>query len=449
MMDDSRRLRSLVFAGFIVPLLILGFSYLAWSLRPLMLPLIIGILLAYLFRPLKTLFRYRWLPNSLRLAIIFSLILGVLFGGAFFVKSNIPSEKEKLELLVRMKFKMNEKFDKIMGIDPVTGRGNYLYEMMADDIAPVRVQLSNILSLSSEQSLAFEQYHQGLNGHERVPEKYYEYFLANTKTKGSEGSLAPEKSTAESVPNANLNAVGSASSSLNSNSSSSSSSNTNTNSGSHEQSVLKTVVSLLSIWLLLPIAFLFFLIDDGAIAQFFVRLVPNRYFELSLTVLEAVDGAIGKYLRGLSMECGLVGVSLALGLFVIGAAPKVAILIGLLAAFATAIPLVGPVMGLGLSLTYGIIAEEINPLIPMVTLDNLLLAVSIVVAIVFALDNLVFQPIVLGSAVNLHPLVVILGIMGGSMLFGLAGVLLAVPAIVITKTILQNTFRGLKDYRII
>jgi hypothetical protein len=59
-------------------------------------------------------------------------------------------------------------------------------------------------------------------------------------------------------------------------------------------------------------------------------------------------------------------------------------------------------MGLGLSLTYGIIAEEINPLIPMVTLDNLLLAVSLVVAIVFALDNLVFQPIVLGSAVNLE-----------------------------------------------
>ncbi|MBK9039254.1 MAG: AI-2E family transporter [Bdellovibrionales bacterium] len=447
MMDDNRRFRSLVFAGFIVPLLILGFSYLAWSLRPLMLPLIIGILLAYLFRPLKTLFRYRWLPNSLRLAIIFSLILGVLFGGALFVKSNIPSEKEKLELLVRMKFKMNEKFDKIMGIDSVTGRGNYLYEMMADDIDPVRVQLSNILSLSPEQSLAFEQYHQGLKGHERVSEKYYEYFLANTKTKAGEASLTPEKSMTESAPNANLNAVGSPVSGLNSNSSSNTSANTN--SGSHEQSVLKMVVSLLSIWLLLPIAFLFFLIDDGAIAQFFVRLVPNRYFELSLTVLEAVDGAIGKYLRGLSMECGLVGVSLALGLFVIGAAPKVAILIGLLAAFATAIPLVGPVMGLGLSLTYGIIAEEINPLIPMVTLDNLLLAVSIVVAIVFALDNLVFQPIVLGSAVNLHPLVVILGIMGGSMLFGLAGVLLAVPAIVITKTILQNTFRGLKDYRII
>ncbi|MBK8203572.1 MAG: AI-2E family transporter [Bdellovibrionales bacterium] len=55
-------------------------------------------------------------------------------------------------------------------------------------------------------------------------------------------------------------------------------------------------------------------------------------------------------------------------------------------------------------------------------------SVDFVIAIVFDLDNLVFQPILLGSSVNLHPLVVILGIMGGSMLFGLAGVLLAVPA---------------------
>ncbi|MBK7843128.1 MAG: hypothetical protein IPJ71_05445 [Bdellovibrionales bacterium] len=46
-------------------------------------------------------------------------------------------------------------------------------------------------------------------------------------------------------------------------------------------------------------------------------------------------------------------------------------------------------------------------------------------------------------------LVDILGIMGGAMLFVLAGILLAVPAIVITKAIPQNAFRGLKDYRII
>jgi len=72
-----------------------------------------------------------------------------------------------------------------------------------------------------------------------------------------------------------------------------------------------------------------------------------------------------------------------------------------------------------------------------------------VIAIVLCLDNIVFQPIVLGGAVNLHPLVVIVGIMGASMLFGMAGVLLAIPTIVVLKVVIQHTFRGLKDYRII
>lgn len=430
-MDENRRIRSMVFAGLIVPLLLLGFFYLAWSLRPLLLPLVIGILLAYLCRPLKSALRYRWLPNQVRISLLFATFLGILFGGISFVKNNIPNEKEKLELLVRMKFKLNEKFDRIMGIDSEGAKGNFLYEILADDIEPLRAQVNHVLSLSPEQVTAFEQYYKGKNGEKPISEKYYQYFLVNSKTR--------IKVVENSSSIVHENAMESADSAM----------THDPTSVAREDSVLKTVVNLVSIWLLLPIAFLFFLIDDGSIVQFFIRLVPNRYFELALTVLDAVDGAIGKYLRGLSMECGLVGFSLALGLFLIGAAPKVALLIGIMAALATAIPLVGPVMGLGLSVTYAIIAEEIHPIVPFVSLDNLVLAVFVVVAIVFALDNLVFQPIVLGSAVNLHPMVVILGIMGGSMLFGLAGVLLAVPSIVITKTVLQNTFRGLKDYRII
>jgi predicted PurR-regulated permease PerM len=60
-----------------------------------------------------------------------------------------------------------------------------------------------------------------------------------------------------------------------------------------------------------------------------------------------------------------------------------------------------------------------------------LIAVVVVNILVKVLDDFVFQPIVLGGAVDLHPLVVILGIMGGSMMFGMAGVLLGIPAIVL------------------
>jgi len=45
------------------------------------------------------------------------------------------------------------------------------------------------------------------------------------------------------------------------------------------------------------------------------------------------------------------------------------------------------------------------------------------VAVAEVLKNIIYEPIVLGGAVKLHPLVVVIGIVGGGILFDLAGVL--------------------------
>ena len=62
------------------------------------------------------------------------------------------------------------------------------------------------------------------------------------------------------------------------------------------------------------------------------------------------------------------------------------------------------------------------------------------------LKNIFFEPFVLGGAVKLHPLVVVIGIVGGGILFDLAGVLLAIPAITIFKVSISSTARQLKAY---
>jgi predicted PurR-regulated permease PerM len=425
MKDPGRRVRGIVFTTLFALMTVSTAVFLIWELRPLILPMIVGILLAYLFRPLKTAFKYRWLPNGVRITLIFSLVIGGLLGGVKFISSNMPNEKEKLELLVRLKFKFNEKFEKIMDIDPTTGKGNTFYSLIAQDVAPLRDSLNKALELSPEQGLAFLDFCEGVEGFEPVPDKYLQYFWANNKKNDVKPIM--KKNEGEKIAKAAVGAPPDA----------------------PKQSTMMALLGILSIWFLTPIVFIFFLLDDGAMERFFVKIVPNRYFELSLTVLEEVDNAIGKYLRGLSMECGLVAITMTAGLLVVGAHPQLAVLIGFLTGLATSIPLVGPVVGLSLGLTYALIAETLNPLLPFVNYDNLLIAVLIVNGIVIALDNTVFQPIVLGSAVNLHPLVVILGIMSASMMFGPAGVLLAIPTIVVTKAIVQHTFRGLKDYRII
>jgi predicted PurR-regulated permease PerM len=420
--NSERRLRRLLFAGLTLIVVAGSGAYLIWELRPLILPVALGVLLAYLFRPLKSAFKYSWLPNGLRVVFLFAVFTASILVGIKFVKDNIPSEKEKLEIVVRFKYKFNEKFDSITGLNHTTGKGNVVYNLIAQDINPLRVSLDQYLELSPEQKEAFVSYSQ--SEIDPIPDKYYRYFLADQKNHDFQTALKKTAGTLEKVA---------ASEKL----------------PAAQESFLKTVVDVLSIWFLLPIVFVFFLLDEGAIAQFFLKLIPNRYFELALTIKEEVDEAIGKYLRGISLECGLVGISLAAGLFAVGVPFKMAFLIGVLSGVATAVPFLGPIVGLGFGLAYALIAEDIHPILPFMTVESIPIAVVVVNVLVMALDNFVFQPFVLGGAVDLHPLVIILGLMGASMLFGVAGVLLGIPAIVVLKVIVQDTFRGLKDYRII
>jgi len=100
-------------------------------------------------------------------------------------------------------------------------------------------------------------------------------------------------------------------------------------------------------------------------------------------------------------------------------------------------------------LSYALIAENVVPVIPGLDPNNLPLYVVILVGIARVLDDVVFQPFVLGSAVSIHPLVVIVAIIGGSLIMGLWGMLFAIPTVVVVKTAVETLFKELKDYRIV
>src|SRR5262249_39455923 len=205
----------------------------------------------------------------------------------------------------------------------------------------------------------------------------------------------------------------------------------------------------LSAWMLAPLIFIFLGFDNGQIRRFFIGLVPNRYFELSLTVIDRLDDAIGRYLRGTLLECLLVGLTLTLGLILLGIPWGMAVAIGVVAGLLNAIPFLGTAIALVIGVGYALIAENIKPLIPGLNPNDLAIYVVILVVLVHVLDDLVFQPFVLGSAVNVHPLVVVVAIIGGSLLMGLWGMLFAIPAVVVVKTMVSTFFKELRAYRII
>jgi predicted PurR-regulated permease PerM len=412
-MTFKREQRAFIFklvAGFIF-ISIAGF--LVVSLKQLILPILVGALLAYLCKPLLSLFRYHWLPESIRIFCLMSFFVGFLFISIWLVRSSIPDEVNKLELLTRMQYKLNERVDKYLEIGKSKDDRSFIVNLMNDEVAPIVHDINNYLTLNPTQQKFFYEYYD----QKQIDEKYYQYFLKNIDRKVDEEKREISSLTVKE--------------------------------GQTKSFTLSNVMNVFSIWIVMPLIFIFLLFDKGDINRYFVQFIPNRYFELTLTVFEQVNLAIGRYLRGTLVECALVGATIFTGLFLIGIDIKAAFLISMIAGLTNAIPFLGTAVGMVVGLAYAMIAENIHPVLPFLTADDLMIGIIATMVIAHFLDNAIFQPVVVGSAVNLHPIVIILGLVGGSLMFGFGGILLAIPTIVVLKVSIETLFRGLKEYYII
>ena len=422
--ERERKLRRKVFyLTFATLALILG-GFLIWKLRILILPIIVGALLAFLFRPVKDRFRVRWLPHELQVLCSFAAIGIVLFFAFNTLRKHIPDEEQKLEYKVRLKYKLNERYRQF--VPKSEGKSNTVTALIEKQLGPVMDKVNQALELSPEERNLFLKYAVGYNGKPPIQREFVDYFRANQKTKEY---VIPEKPPASGA------------------SATASPAPVPVQPPTAEEGT--SLESKLSAWMLAPLIFIFLGFDNGQIRRFFVSLVPNRYFELSLTVLDELDDAIGRYLRGTLMECFLVGLCLTLGLILLGIPWGIAVAIGVISGLLNAIPFLGIVIALVIGVGYALIAENIRPLVPGLNPNDLALYVLILVVVVHVIDDVVFQPFVLGSAVNVHPLVVVIAIISGSLLMGLWGMLFAIPAVVVVKTAVATFFKELKAYRII
>lgn len=418
----ERKTRRTVFYLTFAALTLIVAAFLIWKLSGLILPIIVGALLAFVFRPVKERFKIRWLPHEVQVLCSFAAIGVVLFFAFNTLRKHIPDEEQKVEFKVRLKYKLNEKYRQLVA-KPAEEKSNAVAPLIEKELGPLMDKFNQSFALNPEERDLFLKYAAGYNGKPPIESKFVDYFRANQHTGKY---VVPEKAPAsEPLPISPAAAQPPA-----------------TDGGA-------SLENKLSAWMLTPLIFIFLGFDNGQIRRFFIGLVPNRYFELSLTVVDRLDDAIGKYLRGTLTECFLVGLTLTLGLFLLGIPLGIAVAIGVVAGLLNAIPFVGTAMALLIGVGYALIAENVRPLIPGLNPNDLALYVMILVVITHVLDDFVFQPFVLGSAVNVHPLVVVIAIIGGSLLMGLWGMLFAIPAVVVVKTAVATFFKELKAYRII
>jgi predicted PurR-regulated permease PerM len=209
--------------------------------------------------------------------------------------------------------------------------------------------------------------------------------------------------------------------------------------------LLKSVSSFLASMFIIPVITFFLIKDTRRFKKAIISQVPNKYFELSLSILHKVGNQVGKYIQGQAIDAMIVAALSTIGLFIInlvfGGPIPYFVFIGMLAGLANVIPYVGPIVGAIPALV--IVLLNNPPQLAMV-----LIWTAAVFFIVQAIDSAFISPLVVSKSVNMHPLTVIVVIIIGGKIAGALGMLLAVPFTGIIKVIFSQILWGLSNYRI-
>ena len=191
---------------------------------------------------------------------------------------------------------------------------------------------------------------------------------------------------------------------------------------------LGTTISLSSnflINLLLTFIYTFLLLlYRTAIKKFYIIQFATNTKEDAEELLSRIQSVIQKYLYGLLMVIAILGILNSIGLCIIGI--EYAFFWGFLAAFLAIIPYIGTVLGGFLPFIYTFASTDTywQPI-----------AVIILFALVQVIEGNLITPKVVGSSIKINPLAAIVALLVGSSIWGIAGLILALPTIAIIRII--------------
>lgn len=194
-----------------------------------------------------------------------------------------------------------------------------------------------------------------------------------------------------------------------------------------------TIGLLLAIlgYFIIPVYLFYLLADWPQLKRFVESFIPERFLQIYHEKLGEVDTVLSGFVRGQLSVCAILAVLYSIGLYFIGI--DLAIAIGTLAGITFIIPYVGTIIGIVLSISMAFLKFH-DILHPLLCLGWF--------GLVQGLEGMVITPRVVGSTVGLHPLVAIVALLIGGQMFGIMGMLLAVPV----TAVLQVFLRSLADY---
>src|SRR5207253_1232491 len=181
-----------------------------------------------------------------------------------------------------------------------------------------------------------------------------------------------------------------------------------------------SVFQLLFSTVLVVVISIYMLLDMPRLSRTVDRRFPPH--PGSLPLITRMERALAGYVKGQALLSLIIGTSAGVGLWLLGilgwvpGANKYALLFGSWVALTELIPYLGPWLGAVPPVVYALVVHPISAR-----------WVGILFLVIHQVEGHVVVPNVMGSALRLHPLLVIFGLLAGGEIYGLPGALVALP----------------------
>ena len=188
---------------------------------------------------------------------------------------------------------------------------------------------------------------------------------------------------------------------------------------------------LTNIVLVMVYVFLFLYLRNH-LKNFLIKAVPANRQE-TMEVVDRAQKVSQKYLMGMALMIFTLWVMYGIGFSIVGV--KHAIFFAILCGLLEIVPFIGNLLGTSLTILFSLAQGG----------SNLVVGIIITYAVVQFIQTYILEPLIVGSEVNINPLFTIFGLVAAELIWGIPGMILAIPVMGVTKIIFDHV-EPLKPY---
>ncbi|MCD6482636.1 MAG: AI-2E family transporter [Candidatus Izimaplasma sp.] len=193
-----------------------------------------------------------------------------------------------------------------------------------------------------------------------------------------------------------------------------------------QASLSNSLMNLLVVLLILPVFLFYYLLDYELVNDSLRSIIPLKYEKDASDLGNRLNQTVGAYIRGQLILMVAIGSVATIIYKLIGL--KYFFVFGFIVGITNIIPYFGAIIAMVPVVAYAIITKDTGPNPFIVVLVNIVLQ---------TIEGNIFQPVIMGKQLQIHPLLIIVSILFFGSLFGTLGVVFAAPIAATIRVLIQ------------